>query len=279
MGTVMSFDLSFDIACGTITGRSHALAGKPNQDAHAVRWSGPALVAVVCDGCGSGARSEVGAALGARLVTASALARIEAGAPADAPDLWDGVRADVLAELGRLARAMGGRLSETVSEYLLFTIVGLAVGNGRACVLSLGDGLFAVDGEITRLGPFARNEPPYLAYGLLPGRDGEARFTLHRSLSANAFDTALLGTDGAIDLADSTAHRLPGSDEGETVGPLSQLWSEDSYFNNRDALRRRLARINRDAVRPIWSERRIAREAGLLEDDTTLVVLRRRAGR
>ncbi len=54
----------FEVAAGSVTGRSHVLGGKPNQDAFAFRAADHGLVGVVCDGCGSGAHNEVGAAGG-----------------------------------------------------------------------------------------------------------------------------------------------------------------------------------------------------------------------
>ncbi|XXX80310.1 protein phosphatase 2C domain-containing protein [Sorangium sp. So ce134] len=264
----------FEVAGGTVTGTDHLAVGRPNQDAYAFRAEGGCLAAVVCDGCGSGARSEVGAALGARLVTDQVLGALRRGGDLESPETWEEVRRGALAPLRAVAGGMGGSLAEVVSTYFLFTVVGLAVSGDRACAFSLGDGLIALGDELLRLGPFPRNEPPYLAYGLLdrpPG--GEApRFTVHRALPSSALQTALLGTDGAIDLLESS-RRIPGG--GGEVGPLSSFWEDDRYFRNPDAVRRRLALINRSVARPVWKEERIEREGGLLRDDTTLVVARR----
>ncbi|WP_437513171.1 protein phosphatase 2C domain-containing protein [Sorangium sp. So ce1099] len=265
----------FEIAGGTVTGTDHLAVGRPNQDAYAFRAEGGCLAAVVCDGCGSGARSEVGAALGARLVTEQVLGALRRGADVESPETWEEVRRGTLAPLRAVAGGMGGRLADVVSTYFLFTAVGLAISGDTACAFSLGDGVIALGDELLRLGPFARNEPPYLAYGLLdrpPG--GEApRFTVHRAFPSSALRTALLGTDGALDLLESASRRLPGG--GGEVGPLSTFWEDDRYFRNPDAVRRRLALINRSVARPVWKEERMEREGGLLRDDTTLVIVRR----
>ncbi|WP_438000755.1 protein phosphatase 2C domain-containing protein [Sorangium sp. So ce185] len=265
----------FEVAGGTVTGTDHLAVGRPNQDAYAFRAEGGCLAAVVCDGCGSGARSEVGAALGARLVTEQVLGALRRGGDIESPETWEEVRRGALAPLRAMAAGMGGSLAEVVSTYFLFTVVGLAVSGDRACAFSLGDGLIALGDELLRLGPFPRNEPPYLAYGLLerpPG--GEApRFTVHRAFPSSALQTALLGTDGAIDLLESSCRQIPGG--GGAVGPLSRFWEDDRMFANPDAVRRRLALINRAVTRPVWKEERMEREGGLLRDDTTLVVVRR----
>ena len=282
----------FEVAAGSVTGRAHALSGKPNQDAVAVRSRGGCLVAVVADGCGSGAHSEVGAQLGARIVAELALGRLAAGERVEAPALWDGVRDDALGALGAAARSAGADHAGGVADLFLFTVLGLAIAGDRAVVFGIGDGIFAIERaplppdrgapeapravDRARIGPFPGNAPPYLGYGLL---GGGPRFTLHRALATADLGAVLLGTDGAADLDALADRRLPGSPSGEPVGPLSQLWRDDQYFRNRDAIRRRLALINRDASRPIWAERRIAREPGLLEDDTTVVAIRRRRAR
>ena len=276
----MSFIERFEIAGGSVSGRSHLLAGKGNQDAYHWSIEERSLVAVVCDGCGSGAQSEVGAAIGARLVVAGVSRAIALGGAVDSAALWEEVRANVLARLSDLVSAMGGKRSRLVSEMFLFTVVGLAAEADRAVIFAAGDGLFAVGDDVERLGPFARNEPPYLGYGLLeedPLGPSSPRLLVHRAFSTSELDTVLLGTDGAADLPDLAARPMPGG-EGEQVGPLRRFWEEDTHFTNRDAVRRRLARINREITRPVWSEKRLAKEPGLLEDDTTVVVIRRRRG-
>jgi hypothetical protein len=267
----------FEVAGGTVTGTDHLAVGRPNQDAYAFRAEEGCLAAAVCDGCGSGARSEVGAALGARLVTDQVLGALRRGGDVDSPATWEEVRRGALAPLRVMASAMGGSLSEVVSTFFLFTVVGLAISGDKACAFSLGDGLIAIGDELLRLGPFPRDEPPYLAYGLLdrpPG--GEApRFTVHRAFPSSAIRTALLGTDGAIDLLESSSRQIPAGGE---VGPLSRFWEDDRYFRNPDAVRRRLALINRSVTRPVWKEQRLEREGGLLRDDTTVIVVRRAQG-
>lgn len=274
----MSFGDQFEIAGGSVPGRSHLLAGKCNQDAFHWAVGETSLVAVVCDGCGSGAESEVGSALGARLVVAEVARAIASGGDLDSAALWEDVRKGVLDRLSDLLAAMGGARSSLVSELLLFTVVGLAVSVDRAVIFAAGDGLFAVGDDAARLGPFPRNEPPYLGYGLLDNGPSAPRLVVQRSFPASALATVLLGTDGAADLLDLEDRLIPGG-EGERVGPLRLFWEDSRHFTNRDAVRRRLARINREITRPVWSERRLERAPGLLEDDTTIVVVRRREER
>ena len=266
----------FEIAGGSVPGRGHLFLGRGNQDAYHWSVEERSIVAVVCDGCGSGAKSEVGATLGARLVVAEAARAIARGGAVDSTALWDEVRENVLARLADLLAAMGGKRSHLVAEIFLFTVVGIAVSPDRAVIFAAGDGIFAVGDDVERLGPFPRNEPPYLGYGLLDGSESP-RLTVHRAFPTSELDTVLLGTDGAADLPDLASCLVPGG-EGESVGPLRRFWEDPQNFTNRDAVRRRLARLNREITRPVWNEKRLAKEPGLLEDDTTIVVIRRREG-
>ena len=72
------------LAGGSVTGRLHVAAGRPNQDAWHWVATDAALVACVCDGCGSSPHSELGAQLGARLL-ASALHAALLARPASDP--------------------------------------------------------------------------------------------------------------------------------------------------------------------------------------------------
>jgi hypothetical protein len=263
---------SFDIAAASVIGREHARAGRNNQDAFSLLAQGEVLAAVVADGCGSGAHSEVGAQLGARCVAQAVLAVAGEGMSVEAPGFLEAVRTRVLKFLTSLTEQLGGSL---VGEHLLFTVVGAVVTPTRTLVFSAGDGLWALNGEVHPLGPFPNNAPPYLAYGLLsPGAVPLERQAL---VPTDEVMALMLGTDGAADLAKLAEARVPERDE--PVGPLSQYWTDERYFQNPDALRRRLVLLGRESVRADFTAHRLVRTPGLLTDDTTLIVLRRRMGR
>jgi hypothetical protein len=265
----------FELAGGSVAGGDHRRAGRGSQDAMAWARSRWALVAVVCDGCSGGRHSEVGAGLGARLAVTALLGRLAAGERPDQPTLWRRLRADLLARLDGLARAMGEPRAEVVADHFLFTLVGAAVTPAWTAVFAAGDGLYAVNGETCRLGPFADNRPPYLGADLLGG--GVATPIERCALRPTAeVDTLLVGTDGVNDVDSASAAALPGG-AGE-VGPLAQFWRDDLFFRNPDAVRRRLAVIGREVVGADWDRRRLRRSGGLLRDDTTLIAIRRAAG-
>lgn len=266
----------FETAAGTVPGRTHALSGRPSQDAVAVHTSLSSLVAVVADGCGSAERSEIGAWIGAHTLAAD----LSRATPEDldTPSFWETVQSTTLAALRRTAAAMGPDLEDTVRRFFLFTVVGAVIAADRAAVFSLGDGLFAVNGTPTRLGPFPNNAPPYLGYALFsPDRSAAPRLVIHRTMPASEVDSILVATDGALEWSDAPSRPIPGT--REPAGPLSQLWEDDRFFDHPDALRRKLARMNRPIARPLWESRRFEKAPALLEDDTTIAVIRARKPR
>jgi len=251
MNTKGELAQAFEIAGGSVTGRAHVAARRNNQDAFCWAADADGLVAVVCDGCGSAPHSEVGAQIGSRLFARAATRLLRANL--DAADLLEQVAQDVLASLRGLAREMSAdaaSFARTVADHFLFTIVGALITARGATTFSLGDGLVAINGERTELGPFPNNEPPYLGYALLPGvpdrgASQPVSFTIHRQIPAREVQSLVLGSDGAVELD-------------------SQLWSDDLFFKNPDIVRRRLTVLGRGA------------RGGLLSDDTTLVVIRRK---
>jgi hypothetical protein len=155
---------------------------------------------------------------------------------------------------------MGECLAATVEELFLFTVVGAVVTERLGVVFAVGDGVIAVNGE-ARVLSFPGNAPPYLGYGLLG--PGPAFVVLAERPTAEV-DSILIGTDGLASLM------------GAEAPPLRRFWTDDLYFRNPAALTRRLTVANRPQARIDWDRRRVERTPGLLPDDTSLIVLRRR---
>lgn len=236
--------MSFAFAFGSVPGRSHVLAGKPNQDAFVARIGEAALVTVVCDGCGSGAHSELGARIGANAVAERSLAAIQRGDSLASDEVLERVRLEVLEDLFAVMRVMGGRSSTVVTEHFLFTVLAVAIEKEKATIFGIGDGVYAVDGEVVAIGPFEGNAPPYLGYALL-GSAGPS-FVIHRAMPVDSAARIAIATDGAMDLDPS----------------IAEIAADPRCFANRDTIRRTLTLVAR-------------KKPGLVEDDTTVAVLRR----
>ncbi|HVF84930.1 MAG TPA: protein phosphatase 2C domain-containing protein [Abditibacteriaceae bacterium] len=274
----------WQFAAGSVQGRHHRTTGRNNQDALCWMRDGDNTVAVVCDGCGSGEHSEVGAQIGARIVTQALIRALnesdldEDNANQDVADVLEKARGEILDRVLDLAQAMGDNLTQTLCEYFLFTIVGVCITRRQAVYFSLGDGLIFVNGEKISLGPFPNNAPPYLAYGLMTTSLAQncpqiLRFQINRVLPMEELQSFLIGTDGVQDLVDAADKMLPGKEQ--LVGSINALWKQDRFFANPDAVRRHLAGVNRDFASrdSVHSMRRVLN--GLLFDDTTLIVARR----
>ncbi|NET49269.1 MAG: protein phosphatase 2C domain-containing protein [Merismopedia sp. SIO2A8] len=285
----------FEIAAGSVQGYTHVRQGQNNQDAFV--WgtldNGPGYeiddetntkslertaIAIVCDGCGSCPASEVGAQLGARFLVDAIAQRLHHGDSVSDQAFWSDVQADVLQRLRSLTTSLNGNEVKAIQAYLLFTIMGAVIAPEATVIFGLGDGVFAINDEVQSTGPFVDNAPPYLAYQLMPEghtpfTPGELELTIHRQVPTPEVRSLLIGSDGVEDLRAIESSPLPG--KTELVGHLSQFWLSDRYFKNPDTVRRRLALINRESIKPDWQQQQLAKQGGLLPDDTTLVVMRR----
>jgi Protein phosphatase 2C len=251
-----------ELAVGTVAGSMHRRVGRPNQDAVSAVRTPHGLALAVCDGCGSGARSEIGAALGARLWSTAIAERLAVPMPLIPAD-FDRLAATVLERLIIIADTLGDDLAEVTREHLLFTSVCAAITDDQVAVVAIGDGVVGLGDVVHVLGPFSDNQPPYLT---------EAWFGVTRTPAVwlrarHEIDSLVLATDGAAALA----HRGAGAGAGPT---LAQLGGTDVIYRNRYALTRRLTLLADDHVDIDWDTHRTVRRPALLDDDTTIVFAR-----
>lgn len=276
----MNTKSKWQIAAGTTAGKEHRLTNRNNQDALAVVSLPNVTVATICDGCGSEQYSEVGARIGAIILTHELATSLNTTLAEADPEGRHVKRAleratlSLLSQICLLAKNMGASFSLQMKNHFLFTVVGTIITPELTTIFSLGDGLFGVNGVIEKLGPFPGNYPPYLGYELVRG-DDQPHFALqiNRVIPTEDVQSLIIGSDGVFDLLDNAGRKLPGMNE--ILGPIDQFWSEDRYFTNPDNLRRRLTLANREMKTVDWANRRVETEHGLLNDDTTIVVIRR----
>lgn len=253
---------SFEYAFGSIIGRNHVLASKNNQDAYRIALDEQFIAAVVCDGCGSGKHSEVGAKLGARIVLDAIANLFNQDSDITAPEFWQVLKTNLLQKLKQFVEITNSEAAsamEFVNDYLLFTIIGALITPSETVTFALGDGAIAINGKLTQIPAYPDNAPPYLAYGLY--QPEAINFEILDHLPTSALDSLLIATDGIDDLI--------------AVEDIAQFWQEDRYFQNPDAVRRKLAILNREEVKPDWSKRELIKRSGVLSDDTSFVVVRR----
>lgn len=272
----------YKIGTGSTIGKYHIKTGKNNQDAYRYIRADSKIVGVVCDGCGSGAHSEVGAQLGANIIAEQLFFHT---------DLWDcaGEVDLVNSKLERSRKVILSKLRGIVkegfifhkefetffTEYFLFTALCFIVEKNYTYIFSIGDGVYALNGNVKNLGGFESNAPPYVAYGLIPDAippELNIKFQINEIIKTENLDTLLIATDGAEDIIRHEDHKISG--RNELVGPLAQFWDNDKYYNDFN-ITRRLTIMNRE----LWKLNRenvsLEKETGCLDDDTTIIVLKR----
>jgi hypothetical protein len=175
--------------------------------------------------------------------------------------VWARASALSLERLGALVEALPGAPTACVHEALLFTLVGFVLTPKRLVVHAIGDGTVWLDGQLTELGPFPNNQPPYLAYGL----SGPApSVEIIHAIDPARVERLILATDGASDL------------DGDIA--LEQF-ADPRYLARPHAIGRQLAQLNRETVEIDWDTEVVERSHGRLSDDTTVLVLGREPGR
>ena len=145
--------MAWQVYAGAATGSSHLASGTPCQDAFAHARTDDVLVACVCAGAGSAARSHVGSSRFSRAVVDALAARATsegvALCDAEPTDLAEAVRLAISAErsaLRELADEEGVELNAFAA-----TLVCAIVGPDGGWFLHVGDGIgaaeLAVDGS------------------------------------------------------------------------------------------------------------------------------------
>lgn len=271
----------FEYAAGTVIGTYHTRTNRNNQDSFFYFEGDHVLVGVVCDGCGSGAHSEVGASIGAPAVAweLSVCGLDRAGNdPKKIKDTLEWAKHLIVKRVSKCAFRVGLPLVESISEYFLFTIIAVVVTKEYSYVISFGDGFYALNQKQVSIGPFENNAPPYVAYNVIAGRVDIKRehlgFVVNEVIPTAELSSVTIATDGIDDFLESVEKKIPGKEE--LVGPVSQFWDRDLFFNNPAALERRLCLINRTMSRINRKTKALQIERGHLKDDTTILTIRRK---
>lgn len=249
----------WNITGGSIPGSDHTMPGKPswknNQDAYFIFSDEVVTIGIVADGCGSSLHSEVGSQLGVRIFgeLLRSTSRRAIVQKKETIDSWQKMTMQLLGQLSVVASQMGESFSNIVGEHFLFSLVGFIILPKNTYIFHCGDGVYAVDNRVSKLGPFKGNAPPYLSYSLL----GDVRTELAvTTLPTDSLSIIAVGTDG-VEYIQDFENKL-------------HLWgTTDVVFSNPDVLRRKLAMLNLEKIQ----EGLLV--AGPLKDDTTLVIARK----
>ena len=283
----------FEVASGSIVGTDHIgasqiLVGKNNQDSLWVSTGPEYLVAVVCDGCGKGEHSETGAQLGARILSVKLSELAQRWAGTDFKKMsgciaqaLERAKQDTLAQLRVLALSMGDSLSEVVQDYFLFTVMATVITPCWTVIFSRGDGVFGLNEHVEILDSGENNEPAYLSYNLTGSALVEnnpelLNFEVQRFLRTENVSKILIASDGAAEFEKISGKNVPGKQE--LAGRLEQFF-DDRYFSNPCSLKGRLVLLNSRKILLGKTGNGLETEHGLLHDDTSIVVIRRKAAK
>jgi len=276
----------FEITSGSISGTHHVLSGTNNHDSHTFKTQSDFAIALACDGCGSGEKSEIGSNIGIQMICKEISARMHNLLITDGEvstetmkRMLDTVQQSVSWKIGNLIENMGSERSFHCNaiNHFLFTVLGALITKKRTFLFSIGDGIFILNNEEIHLGPFPNNAPPYFIYDsvlkVAKNSDEDYKFQIIRSIPTYELENLMIGTDGVSDLINKKDYCIPG--KKNSVGEISQFFDND-YFSNQDLLRRKLAAINKPCDIIDWDSKRRQHFPGLLHDDTTLICIKRR---
>lgn len=261
------FNNEFFTTTGSVMGCYHRANFKNNQDAVHIAKSEDGLIAIVCDGCGSGKFSEVGASLASRFIAEKGLellARRKAGMRFRS-GYFEELRVETLLFLRKLASDLGRDMPQIVCDYLLFTVLGALIEEGETTVFTIGDGVFSVNGETASIDQ--DNTPRYLGYALLPSEAMKTDlnyfdFAVQRKMPTPEVTSIALATDGANDLLDNKDKEIFILGKGEKIGDLTQFEKQEKFAKNPALLQKRLVVLGVNN--------------GILNDDTTVALIRRK---
>jgi len=299
----MANPFDFEFAGASVVGQDHmsrngVLIGKPNQDAMCdVHLFPEHRVFVVCDGCGSGTFSEVGSRIGARM-TCLTISEMLAGRGYDIGDwplgrdgvqrmssFMDRIRGSIAGRIETQAKAMSdwrdsSSYLTTLGEYFSFTILGVIMAGRMAVTFNIGDGYFVVNGDVSQREAGDDNAPPYIIYDLIPDAHlkdprgvrlrNQMVFECH---DLKSIDSIIVATDGMRDILSKEGVEYPGRTDKAIPPPSGFL--KDEFFINPSRLQRELSMMNTERML-LTDDGNLQRHPGLLSDDTTMYVIRKK---
>lgn len=149
---------------GQIVGHDHMARRVNCQDGYALLQTDDFVIGVVCDGCGEGKHSEIGAKLAAQYLAGQILSLLEEDVPlAEMPALLHTRLIAYLDELVQVSKPL--QPLQFIKENLLFTTLGVVCNKEDSLLFAAGDGTILIDETLHRINQ--NNQPMYIAYNLI----------------------------------------------------------------------------------------------------------------
>lgn len=279
---------------GSVMGVEHQRRGINNQDAfHWLHGDGD-ICAVVCDGCSSAKKSEVGAGILSTLFT-RAIINSAGQYNLHTDTSHENIRR-VLDKASNTALSCIREIIKNLSiaptsqeeehgftrnlyDFFLTTVAGFYVNREITVLFVKGDAFFYINNSSMAVGGFEHNMPPYMAYALAPPpqfvpQTPFQQLDIVKIMPTCEVENLLVGSDGVNQLVDLGGRTFPGSHE--KIESIASLCKKPLHGRNQDSIRRWLFRINKPSIRYDQVENRIIKTEGLLSDDTTLIIMGRK---
>lgn len=155
---------TIQVRAGQIIGRDHLARQANCQDSYALIERDAYLIGVVCDGCGEGQHSEVGATLAAPYLADQLACLLDKGEALERlPDLSGDKALNFLRSLLGVIRPSNN--AAFIKDYFLFTLLGMVVTPTAGIIFAAGDGTIMINDQVMIRDQ--SNTPEYLAYRLL----------------------------------------------------------------------------------------------------------------
>jgi len=277
--------MNHEFASGVLQGADHRYIRINCQDAVRIlrrssdiraigsQFGKEVVVGVCSDGCGTGEHTEVGAQLGVNIATDVISSEHLINDEVD----WSHIKDEIVRKIDTIALSSwsdDNDYTKLIIEYFFFTIIGFVMTPDFTTFFRAGDGVLVVNGENVPIKTPEGNRPEYLGYNLLNSSIRPEIEVMIR-LPTSEIDSFLLGSDGLKDIQAAEGKLIPKKPKpgrppsDELVGPLSQFWTDDSYFQDPHAVRRRLISFNGG----LYADA----NTGIARDDSSLIVCRRKS--
>ncbi len=247
---------NFNIIHGSIIGTIHRETYKNNQDAVYVSGNNDGFVAMVCDGCSGGRHNETGAKIMARFISRQLFKNIvNINHNEDIEKIFEKIRLKAIKFMKLIIDNIDGNKQSNIANMFLYTIIGAIVTERISIIFRIGDGAFALNGEIKLID--SNNEPDYIGYGLIEDMK-TPNFIIEKVVETQSVENIMLSTDGIRYLIENASKTLK---DGSIAGNYDQFITDDKYIKNISLLQKRLAVLG-----PI---------NGILKDDTSIIIIKR----
>lgn len=235
---------------GSIIGSTHRNNFKNNQDFHWVIEDENSIIAIVADGCGSGAHSEVGAGLITPIIADKIKRFLQDNS------IEDSIRLSfesIVEFIKDLSPKYPLNQAETIENFFLFTIVGAIITKDETVIFTVGDGVYAINGSIHVIDQ--NNAPNYLGYYTLKNTSPE--FTINVKMPTEAVDSIIIASDGATDIIKNQDQQVKFGLQMKKVGNLTQFIEGDM----RGSSIRMVKHLN------------VLSKQNMVSDDTTIITI------